>query len=158
MANGFLLLDQLIRQHNSLKIDDHKVVQDLCEKLALQEEHGFINSYICEQPSLEAQALYLLGRYEALYNRLKAIVAEYRADKTLTLGSKDDEGFKWTKQSKEEWLLATDTKYLEKVERLRNVENLYTLIKGLYQITISRDDKLQHLSNNYRRELKGNER
>lgn len=156
--NGLLLLDQLIRQQSSLKVEDHDVVKSLCTDLALQEETGYINSYICKQPDLEATALYLYGKYSTLYEKLKASVAEHRADHALKLGSKDDEGLKWTKQSKEEWLLATDVKYVERLERLRKVESLYMLIKGLYNITLNRDEKLQHLSNNYRRELKGNER
>ena len=158
MSQGLELLDHLIREHPSLKVEDHSIVNTLCTNLALQEDHGLINKYICNQPDNEAMALYLLGKYESWFNVLKASVLEHRAGSALSLGSKDQEGFKWTKQSKEEWLLATDATYIGKVDRLRIAENLYSLIKGLYGITLNRDEKLQHLSNNYRRELRGNER
>ncbi len=155
---GLDLLDKFIREHPFLKVEDHPVVEKLCRELRIQNQEGLINDYICGQTDHEATASYLLGRYTAFVNRLSAITAEYRAEHSTELGSRDEEGLKWTKLSKEEWLLAMNPGYIGKVETLRKAENLLTLVRDLHKITFNRDDKLGQLSNNYRRELKGDNR
>lgn len=146
------LLEGLILSHPNLKVEDRAVVSRLCFLIRI-EDTGDINEYYRLQVQAEAGAVYLKGRYDAISARLRKSLDNHRAGRSVELGSRDDEGLRWTKLSQEQWLLGTDPKYVVLNEMFREAERLHSLIKGLSDIVINRNGKLEQLAINYRREV-----
>ncbi len=146
------LLSNAIRRHPHLKVEDHPVVEKVTSLLYTSDEIGLINDYFRMQIEAEAGATYLVGRYISLVTKLKEMLREHRAGKLLMLGERNDDGYKWTAKGKEEWLLATDAPYATQLEQIAKVDNLLNLLKGLKEIVFGRNDKLEQLSINYRRD------
>jgi len=156
--DGISLLEKEIRAHPYLKIEDHQVVHNTCNALRISEDPGLINEYFRGQIEAEASMIYLVGRYSSLVTRLKDKLNERRAGKAFELGSRDDEGLKWSKQDKEQWILATDPKYATQLDMLHDMEALLKLMYGLRDVVFGRDRKLEQLSINYRREMEADKR
>jgi len=152
--DGIALLARQLVSNDNLKVDDREVVLNICELLRLKEESGLINTYLCQQVEAEAASTYLVCRYELQVTRYRHVIDEYRAGKYVELGDRNDEGLKWSKQGREQWLLAMDLEYPTKLEQLQNMESLLSALKGLQSIVFGRDRKLEQLSVNYRRELR----
>ena len=146
-------LENAIREHVHLKVEDHEVVSKVAGFLYTSDEPGKINDYFRGQIEAEAGATYLVGRYTSLVNKLRERVREHRAGKFVELGERNDEGYKWTAKGKEDFLLGTDAQYATQMETVAKVENLLSLLKGLREIVFARNDKLEQLSINYRREM-----
>jgi predicted glycosyltransferase len=70
----------------------------------------------------------------------------------MELGVRNDEGLKWTKDAKEQWLLSTDARYIVLSEEAQEAERLLYTLRDLANIIFTRDKKLEQLSINYRRE------
>lgn len=146
------LLEQQIISHPHLKEEDKAVVTQLCEFIRIDTEAD-INEYFKLQVEAEAGVVYLKGKYSRLLNKFASIVEKHRSGKSVELGSRDPEGYKWNKASKHEWLTGTDARYAALVSTHKDVEVLSSIIKDLAQIVFNRDRKLEQLSNNYRREM-----
>lgn len=155
--NLIALLQDYVLDHVYLKAEDHAVVRQICGSLGLGEA-GLINDYLKEQVEAEAGMVYLQCKYEKLRDKLREKFGEYEAGKSIELGDKTDEGYKWTKDSRSRWLLATDAQYAEKKDVVRKAERLLTLIRGLGTIVFDRPDKLEQLAINYRRESEADRR
>ena len=151
-VDGIALLRDHILLSKALKEEDRKVIHDVCEKLRIMDDPGMINEYFRLQVENEASIVYLIARYGELMDRLKNVLAKHRADTSLDLGSKDDEGYKRTKASRENWLLATDARYVALLDSVGIAERLFFTLKNLEAIVMKRDGKLEQLSINYRRE------
>lgn len=147
-------LADLLVQHPNLKAEDEAVVSRICEILRLEDNEGMINIYISSQVEAEAGAIYLVGRYRDIWLKLATRLNEERAEKRLDLGDRDEDGRRWTKQSREDWLLANDAKYVIQLENVTRAEQLVKLLEGLSNIVFGRQDKLRDLAANYRRELR----
>lgn len=156
--NGLKLLEQAIREHPHLKLEDHRVVTDVCSKLHLSDDLGMINESFRWQVELEAAAVYLKSRYGSIVNRLESSLTEYQSGKFVEMGPRDEEGLKWTAKAKEQWILATDPHYAAKLDVFKESARLLDLIKGLSDIVFGRDRKLEQLSINYRREVQADTR
>lgn len=148
------LLEQTLVKHSRLKIEDRKVVKEILDHIRISEKEELINEHIRTQVQAEAGIVYLSYRYQNILRRLDRNNEEYRAGVSYTIGSVDDEGHKWTKQGKEETLIATDAKYLGRLERIDEMQSLCNLLRGLSTIVFNRDRKLEQLSVNYRVEAK----
>lgn len=152
VPSGFTLLENLIVSHPHLKQEDHAVISKVCRLLEIQEEHVLINEYHRRQVELEATAVYLTGKYTALVKRFESVFNKHRAGKSVELGERNDEGLKWTRIAKENWLLGTDARYIALVDTLAEAQRLLMMLKGLSDVIFARDNKLEQLSINYRRE------
>ena len=156
--DGISLLETAICDHPFLKVEDRNVVVSICNKIRISDDPGSINVYFREQVDAESAITYLLNRYISLIEKLNQLMNKHRAEVFLGLGDKTEEGYKWTKQSKEERLIATDSKYLSQLDQMNKAENLINLLKGLNTIVFNRDRKLEQLSINYRREFEADKR
>ena len=153
--DGITLLENEIKLHPHLKIEDHQVVSKVCNyiRISSTEELGIINEALRDQVEIEAACVYLTSKYGRLLNKLEQRLDEHKAGKSVELGSKDDEGLKWTKQAKEQWLLAMDAQYATQTEVISKCHTLITMLRGLSTIVFNRDRKLEQLSVNYRKDL-----
>jgi hypothetical protein len=141
-----------------LKEEDRKVVKYVCENLRIMDDPGMINEYFRLQVENEATMVYLLARYGEMMDRMRDVLAKHKAEITLDLGSKDEEGYKRTKNSREAFLLATDARYISLLDLTQIAERLFFTLKNLSDIVTKRDDKLEQLSINYRREQEADSR
>jgi len=128
-------------------------VATIFSKLPIRES-GFVDDMIREQVELEAGASYLLGKYKDEKKKLEDEFSEYYAGKSVSLGARNEEDLKWSKRGKEEFLLASDIGYVQQRQELRLHESLLSLLYELRDIVHRRHDKLEQISNNYRREMK----
>lgn len=151
------LLEGRILQHPYLKEEDRAVVAKLCYLIRI-EETGDINEYHRSQIEAEAGAVYLKSKYDEIMDKFGTLIEKHKAGRYCELGSRDDEGLKWTKAGKNEWLLATDAKYVALLDTFKEAERLYTMLRELTNIIFSRDRKLEQLSINYRREAEADRR
>lgn len=151
------LLEQRIVTHPNLKDEDKRVVSRLCELIRITEE-GDINVYHRTQVEAEAGAVYLKSKYDQVMTKFSNLIERHKAGKFVELGSRDDEGLKWTKEGKREFLLGTDARYVALLDTFKEAERLHTLIRELSNIIFSRDRKLEQLSINYRREAEADRR
>lgn len=157
-VDGISLLENLILSSPALKAEDQAVIKHVCLNLRIEQEHGFINDYFRRQVEIEATAVYLTGKYNALLERWRRIIGQHKADKFMELGSKNDDGYKWTKEAKEQWLLSTDARYTVLSEQAQEAERLLYILRDLSNVVFTRDKKLEQLSINYRRESEADKR
>lgn len=151
-VDGIALLRDHILLSKGLKEEDRKVIHDVCEKLRIMEDPGMINEYFRLQVENEATMVYLIARYGEQMDRMRDVLSKHRADVSVDMGSKDEEGYKRTKSAKENWLLATDPRYLALLDLVGVSERLFFTLKNLSDVVMRRDGKLEQLSINYRRE------
>jgi len=152
--DGILCLEQAICSHSLLKATDDAVVKKVCSFIRIDESPGLINDYIRQQVEAEASMVYLTNKYESLHRRMTQRSNERKAGRFLELGEKNDEGYKWTVQAKEKWILATDAKYQLQLENIAELDGLVSMLRGLSAIVFRRDSKLEQLSINYRQEMR----
>ncbi len=153
-VDGISLLENHIRSHPYLKVEDQAVVSKVCLQIRLSEDPGLINSYLREQVEVEASVIYLVGRYSGLVSKLEKRLKESRAGFVFEMGDRSDSGFKINKADKEDTLLATNAKYALQVEILSDMGDLLNVLRGLSTIVFKRDFKLEQLSVNYRIEMR----
>lgn len=150
--DGITLLEQLILANESLKVEDHSVITNVCTGIRISSEAGDINEYFRRQVELEASVVYLSSKYGALLDRWRRLLDKHKAIQSVELGARNTEGLKWSKGSKEEWFLSMDPKYVVLKDQMHTVEKLFFTIRDLYTIVFDRNKKLEQLSINYRRE------
>ena len=151
-VDGVSLLEGLLLSSKALKQEDNPVISGVCSMLRIEQDHGFINDYFKQQVNLEATAVYLTSKYGALVDRWNRLIDRHKADRCMELGGRNDDGLRWTKEAKEQWLLNTDAKYVVFMDQQQEAERLLCTIRDLATIIFSRDKKLEQLSINYRRE------
>lgn len=151
-VNGISLLRDLILQHDLLKVEDRSAVIRLFDLLVIRVDPALVNEYFSQQVEAEALACYLQNRYAKLVDTLDELLTKQRADSYVVQGDRNDQGLKWTKETREYWLLGTNAHYNVRVEQLNQARRLQSLIKDVTTIVFKRHDKLEQLSNNYRRE------
>ncbi len=152
------LLQGIICKHKFLKVEDRNVVTNICQCLRITDNTGLINQYLMQQIDMEAGVVYLTNKYGILVSKLQDKLYDYKADKFVVLGDKTDEGYKWTKQGKEDWLRSTDSEFLAKRGTLVSVEQLLGVLKDLSTIVFRRTLKLEQLAINYRRETEADKK
>lgn len=151
------LLEARILEHPNLKKEDHAVVRKLCDLIRI-EETGDINEYHRSQVEAEAGGVYLKSKYDQVVEKFDTLIEKHKAGRYVELGSRDDEGLKWTIPGKKEWLLATDSRYVALLEMFKEAERLHVMLRELTHIVFCRDRKLEQLSINYRREAEADKR
>lgn len=159
--DGLIILANFLRAHAFIKEEDKSVVSSLCEGLRMDDPTvalGLVNDQLRAQVKREAQATYLLGKYYGILDKLEGFVEKHRADAVFSLGERTPDGYKWNKGSKEEYLLASDAKYLVLVGQVAELKRFIESLKHLHEMTFGRRKSLDQLSNNYRRELEGDRR
>lgn len=129
----------------------------LCSLIRI-EETGDINEYHRMQVEAEAGSVYLRVRYDQVMEKFRTLIDKHKAGRFVELGPRDDEGLKWTKASKEQWLLGTDARYVALLDMLKQAERLHAMLRELSNIVFGRDRKLEQLSINYRREAEADRR
>ena len=152
--DGLVLLRDLLLSCKAIKDEDRSIVSNLCETLRIDQDYGFLNDYFRMQVQIEATQIYLLGKYNLLLDRWESLIDKHKAEKAFELGDRNQEGYKWTKESKEQWLLNSDARYILLREQAQEVKRFLGILKDLYTIVFTRANKLEQLSINYRREMR----
>lgn len=154
MIDLVAVLEKHILSHKMLKLEDNAVISQVCYQIRIEDDPGKINEYHRTQVGSEAAMVYLTSKYGELVVRLKKKRDSYLIQKSLELGSTNEiDGKKWTsKKAKQEWILMTDPDFALLAEKVDDAANLASLVQGLFTIVFGRNDKLEQLSINYRRE------
>ena len=148
------LLGNYLVKHTYLKVEDRQVIADICNNLVISDQTEMVNDYFRNQVQIEAGVAYLMIRYSSVLRRLQFKLNEHKAEAIIELGNKTEDGYKWTKQAKEERLMAVDATYVSQLELVSEYEGLVNALKYLHTIVFERHKKLEQLSNNYRQEIK----
>lgn len=151
------LLENLIVSDQHLKSEDKSVVQKICRLLRI-EHPELINDYHRQQVEAEAGIVYLKARYDSLAEKMREKIEQHKAGQFVVLGDRNDEGLKWTKASKEQWLLGTDAQYVVFLRIYKEKERLAGIMRELANVVFGRDRKLEQLSINLRREAEADRR
>lgn len=152
------LLKNLVLSKKHLKEEDKPLIVQLCEKLRILADVRDINEYFRQQVEVEAGMVYLVGRYTMIVDKFKDVVESHKAGKSVELGERNDEGLKWTKAGKEQWLLGTDARYVALLGTLKEAERLLDLLRELSKVAFRRQDKLEQITINTRREIEADKR
>jgi hypothetical protein len=158
VPDGVKLLEEFITSSSALKEEDKGVVRSVCDRLRIGDSSAMVNDYFRTQVELEATAVYLTSKYGALMDRWRGLIEKHKAEKYMELGSRNDDGLKWTKEAKEQWLLSTDSRYSVLSDYCLQAERLLYTIRDLSTIVFGRNGKLEQLSINYRREQTADQR
>lgn len=131
-----LLLKEVV---NGLDLLTPQALQDMSQRWQVQQR-------------LEADVIYLLTKYESLAARQERFVEEVEAAEFLTLPDKKSDGRKYTVEDKKHLLKISDTvKACE--QTLLDTQELSSLMNKLSKTVFGRNQKLDHMGVNYRREL-----
>lgn len=146
-------LVQYIVKHDFLETEDRPVVKEVIYKLELDlETFEEVNEKLKGQIKLEADMVYLLGKYRDICNDLKIELDEEEATVFLDAPKRNDEGYKTSAKEFKAYQLA-HPEIAVKRRRLVAVESLLATLTLLSKVVFARNDKLEQLSVNYRKEL-----
>lgn len=119
-----------------------------------------VNDTIKRQVRIEAGVAYLLGKYEDKQQEAENDLAELEAEVILGMPAKDDDGRKLTVEHRRvlhKYGVVADPA-IQRAKRNRDaIKSLNRDLSNIARVVFSRNAKLEHLSNNYRRELKSGE-
>lgn len=146
-------LVQYAVHHESLDPDDRPSIKDVIFQLALDlDTVEEVNEKFKGQIKLEADMVYLLGKYRDKCNDLKIELEEEEASVFLDAPKRNDEGFKTSTREFKAYQL-TNPEIAVKRRRLAACESLLSSLVLLSKVVFARNDKLEQLSVNYRKEL-----
>lgn len=144
---NLLLLSPCVQDHDRIVIK--KIVYRLNLDSSTLED---INIKIHKQIEMEADMIYLLSTYRRLLSGAKSSLDEEEDSVLLCSTSKSTEGYKLrSKEMRAKVNLNAEVAVLRM--RFSEVSLFMEELNGLARVIFGRNAKLEHLSNNYRKEL-----
>lgn len=154
MSTSYELVVQRIVKSEYLKENDHVVIERITYALSLDgpAELTDIDTKIKMQMDIEADIIYLLGEYEDLLYRYDDMLDRIEAARRLDLPDRDGNDRKYNEADRAALLTIN-----QDVQKLRakqhGAKSLSRDIDRLAKIVFRRNDKLDLLTVNYRREI-----
>lgn len=147
-----------LAKNEFLAPEDRSVVKDVVYALILDTETvEDVNEKLKGQVRLEADMVYLMGVYRDLKNEFTYELEEEEGHVLLDTPRRNDDGYK-TSAKELKAHSVTNPEVAVKRRRLASVTSLYESLQLLWKIVFARNEKLEQLSVNYRKELKADER
>lgn len=160
-----VILNQLTLQIVGSKVFDAKdrpTLKEVISSLLLDGVNVLsdVNDTIKRQVRIEAGIVYLLGKYEDKQQESENDLAELEAEVVLSMPSMDDDGRKLTVEHRRvlhKYGVVADPA-MQRARRSRDsIKALNRDLGNIARVVFSRNAKLEHLSNNYRREMKSDD-
>lgn len=150
---SFRRLIALIMESPYFKTEHISIIKAVCLKLNLQSSSlQHINKKIQDQIEIEADIIYLLGKYRVEYYETLCLYEEVSGCSLAKVPSATDEGFR--RNIKEiTALVDSDPDVAVLKNKYLGMKSLYKDLQNIFQIILARNENLNHLSNNYRKEL-----
>lgn len=156
--DGYRLLAALAIQNDYLDSADRATLKEVVYSLDLQGNPtlGDINQKWIWQQRIEAGIIYLVAKYEGRLFQQERAVPELEAAAYLDLPDSREDGKKYTVEDKKQ-LLKVDPDVAVAVMKLNGLKELVGLFNKILRSVFGRNQKLDHLGVNYRRELQADE-
>jgi hypothetical protein len=149
----FQRLVKFLIENEFLETEDRLVIKDVVYKLELDlETFEDVNEKIKGQIKIEADLVYLLGKYRDACADLRFDVDEEEADVFLKTPKRNEDGYRTSGQELKAYQTA-DPEVAIKRRRLQQAESLYESLQLLCRVVFARNSKLEQLSVNYRKEI-----
>lgn len=155
---GYQLTVKLALQNEYLDSSDRPVLKEVVYALDLLGDPTLvdINMKWVAQQRIEASMIYLTAKYEKIRDKQEGVAEEVEAASYLNLPDKREDDKRYT---------LDDKKHLVKVEpdvavakdKLRELKALANLLSKLSRTVFGRNQKLDHLGVNIRREIQADE-
>jgi hypothetical protein len=151
---GYQLVVKHALQNEYLEAVDRSVLKELVYALDLQGDPTLvdINTKWVMQQRMEANMIYLSVKYEKLQAKQEGNVPEVEAACYLNLPDKREDGKKYTLDDKKQ-LVKVEPDLAVAKHRQRELKDLVNLLGKLSRTVFGRNQKLDHLGVNYRREI-----
>jgi hypothetical protein len=156
MSSDFIFqqLARLILESPYVDPEDRLVLKQVVYRLKLYATNlEDINDKIKGQIEIEAAISYMSGKYLQKMNDAQAEMEEIEATKLSQMPDKTDIGYKVTEKERKT-LLAIDPDTAIARKRFSEKQTLYKNLQSILKIVFKRDDKINNLCVNYRKELK----
>ena len=124
---------------NGLDLTNPQALQDMSQRWGVQQR-------------LEASMIYLLTKYESMAAKQERFVEEVEAVEFLALPEKKADGRKYTVEEKKNLVKISET-VKACTKSLLEIQELSSLMGKLARTVFNRNQKLDHMGVNYRREL-----
>lgn len=151
---SFQLLVGLILENEYLDPSDRQTVKDIIYGLNLTSDGSFddINNKWEMQIELETLIVYLVRKYTKVLAGVSKEHDDMFADKRLSVDDYSSAGKKYTAEDKKS-LVRLDPDLNVLIDRSLNINLLVQDLQDVMRIVFGRNQKLDHLTVNYRREL-----
>lgn len=157
-TEGYQLVVKLAAQNDHLEAVDRPVLKRIVYALDLQGDSTLadVNSKWVMQQRIEADVIYLSTKYEKKAARQERISDEVEAACYLSLPDKRDDGKKYTLDDKKH-LIKIEPEVAVAKDTLIEVKDLVNLLGKLSRTVFGRNQKIDHMGVNYRREISADE-
>jgi len=152
--SGYLAIVKLAVRNEQLDSEDRVVLKEVVNGLDITSPQAFLdmNQRWTIQQRLEASMIYLLTKYESRAAKQERFTEEVEAAEFLSLPEKKSDGKRYTVEDKKSLLKLEDTvRTCNKT--LLDTQELSNLMNKLAKSVFGRNQKLDHMGVNYRREL-----
>lgn len=155
---GYHLLVCLAVKNPCLAAEDRAVLKEVIHGLDIQNSDTLldVNDKWSIQQRMEANLIYLLVKYESFAAKQEGFVEEVEAAEYLSLPDSRQDGKKYTVEEKKQLVKVEPTVTTAK-QMLLEAQELASLVNKLSRTVFGRNQKLDHMGVNYRRELSYNE-
>lgn len=155
---GYPLLVKLALQNDHLEACDRSVLKEVVYALDVQGDPTLvdINSKWVMQQRIEANMIYLSVKYEKRLAKQERIVDEVEAASYLDLPDRRGDDKKYTLDDKK-YLIRVEPDVAVAKDALIEIRDLVNLLNKLSRTVFGRNQKLDHLGVNYRREIQADE-
>lgn len=153
-THGYDLIVRLAVSNPSLDPKDRGVLKEIVYGLDIQNSDSLasVNDKWIVQQRIEASTIYLLVKYESLAARQEKFSEEVEAAEYLSLPESKPDGKKYTIEDKRNLVKVENTASSAK-QLLIESQELASLMSKLSRTVFGRNQKLDHMGVNYRREL-----
>lgn len=151
---GYDLLVRLAIQNPSLDAQDRGILKEVIQSLEIQNSDTLssVNDKWTIQQRMEAVMVYLLVKYESRAAKQQRFSEEVEAAEYLSLPEDKPDGRKYTVEDKRNLIRVEQTSSSAK-NLLLEAQELSNLMNKLARTVFARNQKLDHMNVNYRREL-----